>query len=167
MEYQELLNVIPQTGRVIWIGVRPARLQPLVELDEVVVDLDSGVAGDRFDGGTSKNRQVTLIQHEHLIAMASILQREAIDPGLLRRNIVVSGINLLSLKNQHFQIGSAILFGTGDCAPCNRMEENLGRGGYNAMRGHGGITARVHQPGRIRVGDSVGLIRMADAPAPS
>ena len=161
MEYPELLSSIPQIGRVEWIGVRPARRSKLIVLDEVDADVERGLQGDRFDGGDSKTRQVTLIQFEHLNAMAGILQRPPIDPGLLRRNIVVAGINLQSLKNQYFQIGSAILLGTGDCAPCNRMEENLGPGGYNAMRGHGGITARVHQSGRIRLGDPVALFRQA------
>ena len=155
MEYQDLLSSIPQVGQVRWIGVRPARIQPLTVVNEVAVDEQCGLSGDRFDGGANKSRQVTLIQFEHLQAMADILGRQPIDPGLLRRNIVVSGINLQSLKDQYFQIGSAILWGTGDCAPCRRMEENLGPGGYNAMRGHGGLTARVHQSGTIRVGDRV------------
>ena len=91
--------------------------------------------------------------------MAKILKtEEPIDPALLRRNIVVSGINLTSLRKQQFQIGEAILEGTGDCAPCSRMEENLGPGGYNAMRGHGGLTARVIQGGAVKKGDRVSLV---------
>lgn len=156
------MRSIPQIGAVRWIGVRPAQRQPLTVVHEVRVDEERGLAGDRSEGGHNKDRQVTLIQYEHLRVMAEILARGDIDPGLLRRNIVVSGINLLSLKNQYFQIGSAILWGTGDCAPCRRMEENLGRGGFNAMRGHGGITARVQRSGLIRLEDSVSLCHVAE-----
>ncbi len=153
---RELLSSIPQTGCVEWIGVRPARRENLTKLPEVHAAMD-GLMGDRFSGGEKAKRQVTLIQQEHLIAIASILKQQEIDPSLLRRNIVVSGINLQALKEQQFKIGEAVLFGTGNCPPCSRMEENLGPGGYCAMRGHGGITAYVLQPGKICLGDSVTL----------
>jgi MOSC domain-containing protein YiiM len=70
----------------------------------------------------------------------------------------VRGINLLALKNKTFSIGDAMFEMTGLCHPCSRMEEALGAGGYNAMRGHGGITARVLQEGLIRVGDAVQMV---------
>ena len=87
--------------------------------------------------------------------MAAILRRGEIDPGLLRRNIVVSGINLAALKYQMFRIGTAVLRGSGNCPPCSRMEENLGVGGYAAMLSHGGITGIVETQGIVSAGDTV------------
>ena len=77
---------------------------------------------------------------------------------LLRRNLVVKGLNLLALKDKRFAVGQAELEYTGQCHPCSRMEELLGPGGYNAVRGHGGITARVLTAGQICVSDLVASI---------
>jgi MOSC domain-containing protein YiiM len=68
---------------------------------------------------------------------------------------LVEGVNLLSLKGKQFRIGEAVFEYSGECHPCSRMEEALGVGGYNAMRGHGGITARVLSSGEIKTGDTV------------
>jgi len=151
---QKLLNTLPQTGKVEWIGLRRERREDLAVVDKVEASTDDGLIGDRYSGKSGK-RQVTLIQKEHLNAVGSMLSQDEINPNLLRRNIVVSGINLLALKNKQFQIGKVILEMTGLCHPCSRMEENLGPGGYNAMRGHGGITARIIKSGTIRINDSI------------
>jgi MOSC domain-containing protein YiiM len=79
----------------------------------------------------------------------------AVDPVHLRRNIVVSGINLLALRNVKVRVGDALLEIVGPCAPCSRMEEEVGPGAYAAMRGHGGMTARIVEGGAIHVGDAV------------
>ncbi|MEO0693467.1 MAG: MOSC domain-containing protein, partial [Pseudomonadota bacterium] len=44
---------------------------------------------------------------------------------------------------------------TGPCPPCSRMEEVFGPGGYTAMRGHGGVYARVVTPGIVSIGAPV------------
>jgi MOSC domain-containing protein YiiM len=96
-----------------------------------------------------------LIQAEHLAVLGALLRRGPVDPTLLRRNLLVRGVNLLALKGRRFRIGDALLEGTGPCPPCSRMEEVLGPGGYNAMRGHGGLNARVIEGGVIRLGDAL------------
>tara|TARA_B100001250_G_scaffold386812_1_gene383648 strand:+ start:225 stop:716 length:492 start_codon:yes stop_codon:yes gene_type:complete len=153
-----LLKTIPQIGKVDWIGIRSEKKGGISSIESVIVKKYSGLEGDHFKGSSSGKRQVTLIQNEHLTVLANILGKKSIDPKLTRRNIVVSGINLLSLKDQQFSIGDVILETTGICAPCNLMETNLGKGGYNAMRGHGGITAQVISEGRLKLGDKVELL---------
>ena len=152
-----LMNQIPQIGKVEWISIRPEKWADVQEVDSVEVNTKDGLVGDHYSGKSGK-RQVTLIQSEHLEVIGKILGKDKIDPSKTRRNIVVSGINLLAFKEKQFQIGEVILEMTGNCHPCSRMEENLGTGGYNAMRGHGGITTKVIQGGTIRKGDEVKLI---------
>ncbi len=156
---KELFDTMPQIGTVEWIGLRPEKKADLIEVINVNVNLDNGLEGDHYKG-TNGKRQVTLIQKEHLDAVASILKKDKIDPSFTRRNIVISGINLQALKEQQFSVGDeVVLETTGICHPCSRMEQNLGPGGYNAMRGHGGITTRVIKAGTIKKGDSVKLLK--------
>lgn len=141
-----------QSGLVQWIGIRPERRANVIPIDLVEVT-EHGLAGDHYASGGK--RSVTLIQYEHLAVIASMLGIMTISPSDLRRNIVVSSINLLGLRNRRFKIGSATLEGTGLCAPCSRMEETFGEGGYTAVRGHGGITAKILEPGNIAIGDKI------------
>ncbi len=150
-----LTGTFPRSGTVEWIGIRPASRQPIEVVEQVEAIPGEGLTGDRFKGKPESKRQVTFIQAEHLEAVAKFMGVERISPELTRRNIVVRGINLFSLKNHTFCVGTALFEMTGLCYPCSRMEENLGEGGYNAMRGHGGITARVIQQGIVRLGDAV------------
>ena len=152
---QALLGRFPRPGRVVWIGARPERRAPLLEADAVELRAGRGLTGDHYRSRSGGKRQVTLIQAEHLTVIGALLGEGPIDPARLRRNIVVAGINLLALKDRRFRIGSAVLEGSGLAHPCSRMEEALGPGGYNAMRGHGGLTARVLEDGVVRVGDAV------------
>lgn len=153
---QELLAEVPQSGRVRWIGVRPKAREAMLEVEAVEARREAGLTGDHSRPGPRNARQVTLIQWEHLAVVAALLGRDTpLPPDELRRNIAVAGINLFSLKGRYFRIGQALLQTTGWCQPCARLEERLGRGTFKAMRGHGGITARVIEGGIIRLDDSV------------
>jgi MOSC domain-containing protein YiiM len=154
---QDLLNTFPRAGRVDWIGLSPKRRGTIQVVTEVEAQLKTGLVGDRHASGGRSKRQVTLIQREHLQVVSALMGR-AVTPDELRRNVVVSGINLYALRKSFFRIGEVVLQGTGICDPCSRMEENLGPGGLNAMRGHGGITAIVVEPGIFRIDDEVRFI---------
>lgn len=154
-ELAKLMSRFPRKGRVEWIGVRPRHRAPLTQVETVEAIAGQGLAGDHYASKTNGGRQVTLIQAEHLEAVAGLTGKKIVEPQSVRRNVVVSGINLYALRDRQFTIGGATLEGTGTCDPCSRMEEALGAGGYNAMRGHGGITARIIVGGLIRVGDPV------------
>ena len=149
---EQLMSHIADAGTVEWIGIRPDKKAQMISVDSVMLDPSYGLQGDHYAGQSGK-RQVTLIQAEHLPAIASMMHMECVTADQLRRNIVVRGLNLLALKNKSFQLGEATLEYTGACHPCSRMENTLGFGGYNAMRGHGGITARVVHAGVVNVGD--------------
>ncbi len=152
MALNDLVNGYAQPGEVVWIGVRPERRASLITPPAVMIN-ETGIEGDhRMNAG---KRAVSLVQWEHLPVIASLAGRQEVEPEALRRNFVIKGINILGLRNRTFLIGEAVLKGTGICAPCSRMEENLGAGGYAAVRGHGGITADIVSPGRVSLHDGV------------
>jgi MOSC domain-containing protein YiiM len=161
----------PRAGRIEQVLLRPARDVPMQSVERAEAIVARGLAGDRSAARASAGanampgggkRQVTLIQAEHLPAIAALVARGAVEASLLRRNLVVSGLNLLAaralFKDQPLRLllGDAVVLEiTGPCEPCSKMEAALGAGGYNAMRGHGGVTARVLQAGTLRVGAAV------------
>ena len=163
MSVRELTDNLPQVGTVKSILIRKEKYQSPVSVNSVVASQQMGLDGDHYSANVSATastlrstkRQVTLIQYEHILAIASLLGVDTVDAGLLRRNIVVSGINLLAFKDKNFSIGNTHLIMTGLCQPCSRMERALGPGGFNAMRGHGGITAKIILDGEIKINDLV------------
>jgi MOSC domain-containing protein YiiM len=158
-----LVREFPFAGRLDAIFLRPARGRAAIRAHSCDAIENLGLVGDRATlgrgGGT---RQVTLLQAEHLPVVAALLRQGDVDPALLRRNLVISGLNLLAarsiFRNQplHLLLGpQVVLEVTGPCEPCSKMEECLGAGAYNALRGHSGMTARVVRGGSLSVGQEV------------
>lgn len=148
-----------QAGKLEAIYLRPARGVASVPVQQASLPVGRGLNGDRTaDKINTSKRQVTLIQAEHIAVIAALMGKTHIDSAILRRNLVVSGINLLAAKSlfkdqpMRLTIGNVVLEVTGPCEPCSKMELALGLGAYNAMRGHGGVTARIISGGDITIG---------------
>lgn len=150
-----LMSNFPRTGKVEWISIRAERRAPVTSVAQIEAIAGYGLAGDHSASKCNGKRQVTLIQAEHLEVVAKILGKSEVLADGLRRNLLVSGVNVYALRDRRFRVGAILLEGSGPCEPCSRMEEVLGIGGYNAMRGHGGITARILEGGVFKVGDSL------------
>ncbi len=143
-------------GKLEWIGLRPERRGEIRVVDRAQGIVGLGLEGDhRCLKTPGSARQVTIISREYIHQIAQQLGLAAIDPALLRRNLVISGMNLNLLRFQRLQIGEAIFETSALCDPCSRMDENLGQGGAAAMFGYGGLCAKVIQGGLISVGDRV------------
>ena len=142
------------SGIVEWIGIRPVCGLPMTACSEVSALRNRGLAEDHAAKRTGGKRQVTLIQQEDFATIAMRLGAYP-QPAQMRRNLVISGIELQTLIGECFRIGDALFEGSGACPPCRKMDAALGEGGCIAMTDLGGITARVLRAGQIRVGDTV------------
>jgi MOSC domain-containing protein YiiM len=163
---QDLLDAPMRPGKLTWIGLRTERRGVVRTVEAAEFSTESGLIGDRYGGRAGGKRQVTLIAREDLAAAGAFLGRSdgSVPPEVVRRNLVVEGLNIHALKGRRLVFGDdpgagALIEITGECHPCSRMEEVLGPGGYNAMRGRGGLTARVVRGGTAALGD---IIRRAD-----
>jgi MOSC domain-containing protein YiiM len=176
-DLRDLVRRFPDAGVLEAVFLRPARDVPACRVDEAVAVAGRGLVGDRSgdravrpgSDGAGGSRQVTLLQSEHVPVIAAWTHRASLDAAILRRNLVVAGVNLAAarspFRDQAFslRIGADVVVAiTGACTPCSKMEDALGPGGYNALRGHGGMTARVLVGGIVRVGDRV-IVETADA----
>jgi MOSC domain-containing protein YiiM len=166
-DLRALCSHFPRPGRLEQILLRTEKHGAVERVGETLAIAGQGLHGDHMAapkarGNSPGKREITLIQFEHLPVIAALTGHERVDPIALRRNLVISGLNLLAARSLFADCPLVLCIGdevqlevTGPCEPCSRMESTLGPGGYNAMRGHGGVTARVLAGGPLRVGDAV------------
>ena len=147
-------EIVP--GKLEWIGLRTERRDEIQVVERAQAIIGLGLEGDhRCLKTPGSARQVTMISREYIHQIERQLGKQFIDPVLLRRNLVISGMNMNLLRFQRLQIGDVILETSALCDPCSRMDENLGKGGAVAMFGYGGLCAKIIQGGHIAVGDAV------------
>lgn len=160
------------SGRVVKIFISPNRGEPMVEVASCQAVAGAGLAGDRYaaNRGSWSRAERKAIRHVTLIAAELIADANAelgvpYSAGETRRNIVVKGIPLGSLRGREFAIGTAHMRWFEVCDPCTRPAKLAGKPGFDeAFRGiRGGIRAEVLQSGTIAVGDEIVAMDHTDA----
>ena len=126
---------------------------PAEQLETAEIKTDFGMTGD-YRSGHNPKRQITMVSDEVLRAVEEQLGVPVL-PGTSRRQFMVTGLDLNELIGHEFRIGDVVLKGERECAPCQRMEEEIGPGARDALVGRGGLCCRVLAGGQIRSGDAI------------
>ena len=119
-----------------------------------------GIEGDRYcEGAGFWTRfgdvcQVTLIEGEDLDYIEDELGIW-VKNGEHRRNIITRGIRLDEMRRKRFRIGEAILEYDRPRPPCRHVQDLSEPGMTRALKGRGGICARVVKAGWIRTRDAI------------
>jgi MOSC domain-containing protein YiiM len=130
------------------------------EVESVEAHAGLGLKGDRYFGVAAHyNAQVTFISAEVLEAMQAELALANREDASTRRNIVIRGVPLLQLIGHEFSLDfgdeSIDFAGASHCAPCAWMDAMIADGARAALRGRGGLRARILTDGTIRRGAAI------------
>jgi MOSC domain-containing protein YiiM len=128
---------------------------PLVEVAQIECVAGSGIRGDRFyDYRDEYKGQITFFSLEIFEKLAAHFRLTDKSAGDLRRNVVVSGVNLNDLIGEEFSIQGVRLRGTAHCKPCYWMNQAIAAGAEEFLQGNGGLRAQILSDGVIAVGDA-------------
>jgi MOSC domain-containing protein YiiM len=128
---------------------------PLVEVPRIECVAGHGICGDRFyDYRDNYKGQITFFSFEVFERLARHFNLTGKSPGVLRRNVIVSGIDLNDLIGEVFSIQGVRLRGTGHCRPCYWLDQAFAPGTEDFLEGNGGLRAEILTDGAIAVGDA-------------
>ncbi len=123
----------------------------MTEVNEVECVAEKGLVGDRFFAWKEDYKgQVTFFEHEVYERLCEKFQVMGVPPSIFRRNIITKGVDLNTLIGKEFEIQGMRFLGTTECAPCYWMDQAFAVGAEEAMKGHGGLRAKVLSSGVLR-----------------
>jgi MOSC domain-containing protein YiiM len=119
------------------------------------------IEGDRYCAGTGHWSRFGRVCEATFIAAEDLddIERETgvgVKNGEHRRNVVTTGISLRTLRRgERFRVGEVLFEYRGPRSVCRYIERLTEPGMTQALKGRGGICARVIETGTVRVGDEI------------
>ena len=111
-----------------------------------------GIEGDRFlDYKGNYKGQITFFEMETYDRLCKEFGIEDKSPGVFRRNVLTRGIDLNKLIGTEFELQGVRFLGTEESKPCYWMDQAFAPGAEVALRGHGGLRAKILTDGVLRI----------------
>ena len=124
----------------------------VVEMQEIECVAGRGIKGDRFfDFKNEYKGQITFFSLEIFDDICDQLGVMEKSPGAARRNVITRGADLNALIGKRFELQGVQFEGVCECSPCHWMNTAIAPGAEAALRGHGGLRARILTDGKLRV----------------
>jgi MOSC domain-containing protein YiiM len=127
-----------------------------------------GLEGDRYCAGTGHWSRFGRVCEVTFIAAEDLhnIERETgvgVKNGEHRRNVVTRGISLKSLRRgEWFRVGEVVFEYRGPRSVCRYIERLTEPGMTQALKGRGGICARVVENGTVRVADEIEILQRTE-----
>jgi MOSC domain-containing protein YiiM len=141
---------------------------PLVEVQRIECVAGRGIRGDRyFDYRKDYKGQITFFSMEIFRKLEAAFGLTSKSPGVLRRNVIVSNVDLNDLIGVDFEIQGVKFRGTGHCKPCYWLDTAFAPGTEDFLRENGGLRAQILSDGAIATGDARLIVSRSLASAQS
>ncbi len=96
--------------------------------------------------------QITFFSEEIFRDLCTAFPQVQKSPGVLRRNVIVAGVDLHALIGKTFELQGVRLLGTAHCKPCYWLDQAFAPGTEAFLQGNGGLRARILTDGWIKTG---------------
>jgi MOSC domain-containing protein YiiM len=123
-----------------------------------------GLEGDRYCVGTGHWSRFGRVCEVTFIAAEDLddIERETgvgVKNGEHRRNVIIRGVSLKALRRgERFRVGEIVFEYRGPRSVCRYIERLTEPGMTEALKGRGGVCARVMDKGTVRVGDKIEVL---------
>ena len=135
---------------------KPRGHNPVQVLNEVQCVAGKGLVGDRyFNHEENFKGQITFFDWSVFNKISAHSKKPTLEPSVLRRNVIIKGVDLNSLIDREFNIQNIRFTGSEECAPCYWMDQAVTPGTEDLMKDHGGLRARILNNGILPIGKTV------------
>lgn len=141
---------------------KPADEHPIIAVPEIECVAGRGIRGDRFfDYKPDYKGQITFFSAEIYdelcgtllppASQLSALNAQLPPPSAFRRNVITRGVDLNTLIGKQFTVQGVTFEGTAECSPCYWMDQAFAPGTEAALKGRGGLRAKILTDGWLRI----------------